>query len=86
MVLNISQTIVKAFQMERLQKRYPKQVILIINTLYILSVLSSLSFIAKDNEIYLIGGSIPEKEGDKLYNTCPIFDPKGNLIAKHRKV
>lgn len=51
-----------------------------------LSVLSSLSFIAKDNEIYLIGGSIPEKEGDKLYNTCPIFDPKGNLIAKHRKV
>lgn len=41
---------------------------------------------AKENEIYLIGGSIPEKDGDKLYNTCPIFDPKGNLIAKHRKV
>ena len=27
-----------------------------------------------------------EKDGDKMYNTCPIFDPKGNLIAKHRKV
>ncbi len=34
----------------------------------------------------MIGGSIPEKDGDKMYNTCPIFDPKGNLIAKHRKV
>lgn len=41
---------------------------------------------AKENEVYLIGGSIPEKDGDKLYNTCPIFDPNGNLIAKHRKV
>jgi len=34
----------------------------------------------------LIGGSIPERDGDRLYNTSPIFDPHGNLIAKHRKV
>ena len=31
-------------------------------------------------------GSIPEREGDKLYNTSVVYDPQGNLIAKHRKV
>lgn len=41
---------------------------------------------AKDNNVYLIGGSIPERDGGKLYNTCPVFDPQGNMIAKHRKV
>lgn len=46
----------------------------------------ALSKAAKDNNIYLIGGSIPEKDGDKMYNTCPVFDPEGNLIAKHRKM
>lgn len=33
-----------------------------------------------------MGGSIPEKDGSKIYNTCPIFDNNGNLIAKHRKM
>jgi len=46
-----------------------------------------LSQAAKDNQIYLIGGSIPEKDSQgKLYNTCLVYDPNGNLIAKHRKV
>ena len=35
---------------------------------------SFLSSIAKKNKIYLIGGSIPEKENDKVYNTSFIFD------------
>ncbi len=46
----------------------------------------ALSKAAKENNVYLIGGSIPERDGSKLYNTCTIFDPNGNLIAKHRKV
>lgn len=41
---------------------------------------------ARENGIILIGGSIPEKSGDKLYNTCFVFDGDGNIIAKHRKV
>ncbi|MDV3426183.1 MAG: carbon-nitrogen hydrolase family protein [Bacillota bacterium] len=45
-----------------------------------------LSMAAAQNKIYLIGGSIPEKYEDKLYNTCFIFDGCGNLIAKHRKL
>lgn len=41
---------------------------------------------AREHKVYLIGGSIPERDGEKLYNTCTVFDPEGNLIAKHRKV
>ncbi|KAL5500281.1 hypothetical protein EMCRGX_G011813 [Ephydatia muelleri] len=45
-----------------------------------------LSSIAKDCSIYLIGGSIPERDGDKLYNTCTVFGPTGTLLTKFRKM
>jgi len=41
---------------------------------------------AKENSVHLIGGSIPERDGDKLYNTCVICGPDGKVLAKHRKV
>lgn len=47
---------------------------------------SFLSRQAKKHGIYLIGGSIPEIENDKIYNTSYTFNPKGELIGKHRKV
>ncbi|XP_006868709.1 PREDICTED: omega-amidase NIT2 [Chrysochloris asiatica] len=45
-----------------------------------------LSEVAKECSIYLIGGSIPEADAGKLYNTCPVFGPDGNLLVKHRKI
>lgn len=45
-----------------------------------------LSEAARVNAVYLIGGSIPEREGDYLYNTCFIFDPLGREIGRHRKI
>jgi len=45
-----------------------------------------LSELAKEHKIYLIGGSLPEKEGDRLYNTCLVFGPQGQLLARHRKM
>ena len=46
-----------------------------------------ISKIAKDNNIYLVGGSIPEKDDNNLvYNTSYVFDRDGNKIGKHRKV
>ena len=36
--------------------------------------------------VYLVGGSVPERSGGALYNTCYVFDPAGTQIAKHRKV
>lgn len=41
---------------------------------------------AKENHIYLVGGSVPESDDGKLYNTCFVFDREGKIIAKHRKV
>ncbi|KAF9987105.1 hypothetical protein BGZ75_001027 [Mortierella antarctica] len=48
----------------------------------------ALSAMAKDAKAYLIGGSIPERDttDDKVYNTCTVYNPEGELIATHRKV
>lgn len=47
----------------------------------------ALSQIAKKRNIYIAGGSIPEKDQEgNIYNTCFVFDKGGNIIAKHRKV
>ena len=45
-----------------------------------------LSNMAKENNIYLIGGSIPEKDNNKIYNTSYVFNREGKNIAKHRKI
>lgn len=41
--------------------------------------------LSKELGIYLAGGSIPERDGDKLYNTAYVYSDQGYLIAKHRK-
>lgn len=46
----------------------------------------ALSAMAKDSSTYLIGGSFPERFGDKLYNTCLVHSPTGELISTHRKI
>ena len=69
--------------------------------------LNEISKIAKEENIYVLAGSIPEKvinknntennnedgknnennvNNEKIYNTSCLFDNKGNLIGKHRKV
>ncbi len=41
---------------------------------------------ATHQEAYVVLGSVPEKDGDKLYNTSYVFDPHGNVVAKYRKI
>lgn len=48
--------------------------------------LQMLSMAAKKNNVYIVGGSIPEIDNEKIYNTSFVFDSNGELIAKHRKV
>lgn len=45
-----------------------------------------LSSLAKERHVYLCGGSIAEREDDRVYNTAYVFDPDGRQIAKHRKM
>jgi len=46
----------------------------------------ALSAAAKEHKIYLVGGSIPESSGGKLYNTATVFGPDGALLSTFRKV
>ncbi|XP_069744817.1 omega-amidase NIT2 isoform X2 [Narcine bancroftii] len=45
-----------------------------------------LSEVAKEFGVYLIGGSIPEEDDGKLYNTCTVFAPNGSMLLKYRKI
>ncbi|GFY80476.1 nitrilase/cyanide hydratase and apolipoprotein N-acyltransferase family protein [Actinidia rufa] len=45
-----------------------------------------LSELSRNLQITIVGGSIPERSGDKLYNTCCVFGTDGKLKAKHRKI
>ena len=49
------------------------------------SVIKFLSEIAKSHNINIIGGSFITKDGDIFYNTCPVFDRLGNLVALYSK-
>ena len=49
-------------------------------------VWQQLSGYAKQYGIYLIGGSMPEKDAEgNVYNTSYVFDREGKQIGKHRK-
>ena len=41
---------------------------------------------ARECCVWLVAGSVPERDGDAIYNTCYVFDPNGTQQAKHRKV
>lgn len=49
-------------------------------------VWTGLSDCARDCNIVLVGGSMPETEDGRIYNTCFVFNEKGEQIARHRKV
>ena len=50
------------------------------------SVYTALADAARKNNVVLIGGSMPEEDDGKIYNTCFVFDGAGNEIARHRKM
>ena len=41
--------------------------------------------LAKQYNMHIVGGSIPEQCDNKIYNTCLIIDSKGEVVGKHRK-
>lgn len=45
-----------------------------------------LSSLAKENKIYLLGGSIVEKGKNGIYNTSTFYGPQGELKEKYRKI
>lgn len=41
---------------------------------------------AREHKLTVVGGSIPESDGEHIYNTCFVFDETGRLCARHRKI
>jgi predicted amidohydrolase len=42
--------------------------------------------IAREHGLWLLPGSIYERDGDRIYNTAPVIDPSGTVVARHRKI
>jgi predicted amidohydrolase len=40
---------------------------------------------ARKNDVWLIPGSLHERHGDELFNTAPVINPEGEVIARYRK-
>lgn len=47
---------------------------------------SALAAMARESGAWLVGGSMPELDGGRVYNTSFVFDPQGRQVARHRKV
>ncbi|HBV98132.1 MAG: carbon-nitrogen hydrolase [Peptococcaceae bacterium BICA1-7] len=45
-----------------------------------------LSTAARENKVYLVGGSVPERDGETVYNSSFVIGPGGDLLGRHRKV
>lgn len=41
---------------------------------------------ARTHGIWLLPGSIFETDGERLYNTVPVIDPDGKVVARYRKM
>jgi predicted amidohydrolase len=42
--------------------------------------------IAREAGIWLVSGSTYERDGDNIYNTCSVIDPKGEIVTRYRKM
>ncbi|RLB92731.1 MAG: carbon-nitrogen hydrolase family protein [Deltaproteobacteria bacterium] len=50
------------------------------------SITEFCSKVARDNKIYLVPGSIYERQGKSIYNSSPVFDDMGTIIETYRKM
>jgi predicted amidohydrolase len=42
--------------------------------------------LAKKNNVWLIPGSVYERLGDDIFNTTPVINPAGEVVARYRKM
>lgn len=42
--------------------------------------------LAREHGLWLVPGSLYEQRGDAVFNTTPVIDPQGQVVARHRKL
>jgi omega-amidase len=45
-----------------------------------------LSNVAREANVFLVGGSFPETKDQRYYNTCTVWSPSGHHLGTHRKL
>lgn len=50
------------------------------------SIEKDLAELARRYDCWLVPGSYFEKDGDKIYNTTPVFNPAGEVVTRYRKM
>lgn len=46
----------------------------------------ALRAMARDLDLWLIPGSLHESDGGRIYNTTPVINPRGEVVARYRKM
>ena len=46
----------------------------------------ALAALARELGVWIVGGSLPELEGARVYNTSFVYDSAGQQVARHRKM
>lgn len=41
---------------------------------------------AREAGVWLVAGSLYERDGETLYNTCPVINPDGEVVCRYRKI
>jgi predicted amidohydrolase len=36
--------------------------------------------------VWLVAGSLYERDGDRIFNTCPVINPEGEVVSRYRKI
>ena len=85
-------------EMERLKRRFPWVDMVVLGELSLRGpqtsnaeplpgpLEQSLCQIARDLRLWFVPGSIHERDGDRIYNTTPVIDPGGQVVARYRKM
>jgi predicted amidohydrolase len=47
---------------------------------------NALCALARKHDIWLLSGSLYEKAGPEIYNTCSVVNPSGDVVARYRKI
>lgn len=42
--------------------------------------------VARTHDLWLVPGSLYERRGDAIFNTTPVIDPRGEVVARYRKI
>ena len=45
-----------------------------------------LAAIARERGMWIVGGSVIERDGERIHNTSTLFDRDGELVARYRKI